>query len=208
MRTWLVPQYDQGLAHFATDLPWDGSAFAAVDLLNLDDTSSGLPTEEAVPIDGSEVRVVRATLVRLTVRTVDAETGRPIAVEGMTANFSRRPEHQTDDDGIATYMAKVGRERPFSGSLTFRQMSGWVAWDPTGFGVRRSAYAERLELVAPLRREVPVSVMVLNHKENPAPRRTSRTSTWPARRSGLRRRIRMRTATGTCAACPTTGVSG
>ncbi len=146
-----------GMAHFDEDLPWDGTRTATVHF----------HTAEKHPIVGPTLRVVRATLVPLVLRTVDAETGEPVPVEGMTANFDKRPGTQRPEDGVYEYMVRAGREALFGGRIDFKPMRGRVAWDLVSWSVPRSAYAERLEVVAPLRREVPVSVMVLDHTGAP-----------------------------------------
>ena len=128
---------------------------------------SGSHTADSVLIDGPTIRVTRPTLVPLTLRTVDAETGTPVHVEGMAAAFAKRPNERRLEDGVYEYMARAAREALFAGHIKFKQVRGWVAWDAMSWSARRSAYAERLEVVTPLRREVPVSVMVLDHTGAP-----------------------------------------
>jgi len=146
-----------GVARFDQDLPWDGSLEAAVN------QSTGEQDDILqATIRGPQVRLVVEGLRPMTIHVVDAETGDPVEPSQLVPHSE--PLGEITRPSVGQYRHFVLAPRHASGQLKIAPKSGWIAWDGVSWNLPRSAYADELEVVAPMRREVPVRVTVLDHK--------------------------------------------
>ena len=152
---------EKGVAYFDEALAWDGSLRALVDRCGSEsDCSDGLD-RIGETIDGPKARIVLKNLRPLTIRSIDAESGEPAEPAKIELFGERRDE--IERPGVGQYRYFASTERSSRGRAHITPASGWIAWDVVSWDRPRSAYADELEVVAPLRREVPVRVTVLDH---------------------------------------------
>ena len=150
----------EGHRVLSRDLPWDGSVLALT--LLAEPIHKFRDDQVRTAILGPEVKVVLEGLRPLTVHVVDAETSDLVEPDALEAYGKRRKKIERTDVGQYRYLA-AGKENAY-GRVELTAKPGWVAWDHVSWNVPRSAYADELEVVAPLRREVPVRVTVLDHE--------------------------------------------
>jgi len=157
------------------DLPYDGSVSAVVCRQDPGVPQRGRPKllprfgleGRGVPIRGERVRFHASAGVRLQVQAVEAETGRPVP----RARVSINDAHGASADaarGSALLVWPV--EEKNSLLFSVEAPDGRLAWDVRTWAVQISPYAKSLKAYYPLRREVGVSLTVLEPDRRPTPK--------------------------------------
>ncbi|MHC5011178.1 MAG: carboxypeptidase-like regulatory domain-containing protein [Planctomycetota bacterium] len=115
------------------------------------------------PVTGPQMTIRRYWGLPLTLDVVDAETGRgDVVARSRGAVRCTSPQAcGATDEGM---FVALGPQEEVALELEWAEVpEGWVAWDGSTWTVPVSAYAMSLQAVYPLRREVEVSLTVLDH---------------------------------------------
>ena len=156
------------------DLPYDGSVSVMVFSMDPRATDGdavgvipafGLSTF-GVPVRGAQVRFPAAYGLWLHVHEVEAETGRRVAHARSTVKAASAEPLEVLP-GRQPVLVLLPVEDKTGLGISVQPPEGRLAWDEATWRVQISPYAKRLEVYYPLRREVGVSVTVLEPDGSP-----------------------------------------